>query len=379
MSKLHPPYVHNHRGKDVPKQRAAFGADLPVPHGPLSHVGIYIGVFMVTIYIYGIRGKQNRSYNKFISASLVLLFLITLTSMILRWHLMDIIFCNHGNTQFSIAFIDGTYALPPSLDLLLSVTEMANFFLADFALLWRYFHACGGTLTTSFVLLAGLFIVEIALAITALAFAILTQLSKPDIAKLLIYGKVSNQISGAAYIAIAVTNSMATFLICKTIYSHTTHNRSARKRLSHVVYSLTQSCGIYTAITIIQAVVNLKSNSVQVYDINNPTTLTVAGLGSYSTSLICATSGLIPTLMVARLATASDPTEIVDTDSEPASSAVSIPLQLGDHPDPERASIDAVHGRLDKTPSSGGVVGQDSSIIVEESRGRRILGRDEEC
>ncbi|KAF9537905.1 hypothetical protein CPC08DRAFT_731318, partial [Agrocybe pediades] len=319
---------------------------------------------------------------------------------------MDIIFCNHGNTQLSIAFIDGTYALPPSLDLLLSVTEMANFFLADVALvrsfrtfkvlisltsepkLWRYFHTCGGTLTTSFVLLAGLFIVEIgenhtqfktdiplelmamgyihltaALAITALAFAILTQLSKPDIAKLLIYGKVSNQISGAAYIAIAVTNSMATFLICKTIYTHTAHNLSARKRLSHVVDSLTQSCGIYTAITIIQAVVNLKSNSVQVYDINNPTTLTVAGLGSYSTSLICATSGLIPTLMVARLATASDPTEIVDTDSEPASSAVSIPLQLGDHPDPERASIDAVHGRLDKTPSSGGDVGQDGSII----------------
>ncbi|KAF9545397.1 hypothetical protein CPC08DRAFT_769875 [Agrocybe pediades] len=249
---------------------------------------------------------------------------------------------------------------------------MAGFILADGALLWRCFHACGGTLTASFLLPMGMFIVEIALAFASLAFDILTEHPKPGTA--LIYHKVYNQISGAAFTVIAATSSIATFLICTTIYTYTTHSRSARKRLRHVVDTLTQSCGIYTAVAIMHAILNIKLDTGY---LNNSTTITVFGLNKYSMSLIYVTSGLVPTLMVARLATSSNPTDVVDTESEPAS-LVSLPPQLGGQPDPERASIDAVHIQLDKASSSDGDVDHDGSILVDESRGRRIVGGYEE-
>ncbi|KAF9536392.1 hypothetical protein CPC08DRAFT_824811 [Agrocybe pediades] len=368
MSNLPPPYVPT-----ITEQKTFLGTGLHAELMSQFLVGIYVGVFMGTINIYGIRGKQNRSYNKFIAASTVLLFLITLTSLILRWRVKNIVFCNHGNTRLSIVFINGTYKLSPPLSLLLDITEMASFILADVALLWRCFHACGGRLTTSFVLLMGLFIVEIALAITALVLSIIILFSKATISKLLIYGEFSNQISGAAYIAIAVTNSMATFLICKTIYTHTTYNRSARKRLSYLVDSLTQSCGLYTAITVMQAIINLKSNTG--YYVYNATTLIVAGLSNYSTSLICATSSLIPTIMIARLAAASLRTD--STSTEPTS-FVSPPPELKHQSDPEPASTGVVALQLDKTNAAGEEVDQDDSGIVEETRDKRRGGSDEE-
>ncbi|KAF9546263.1 hypothetical protein CPC08DRAFT_716060 [Agrocybe pediades] len=105
---------------------------------------------------------------------------------------------------------------------------------------------------------------------------------------------------------------MATFLICKTIYTHTTHNLSARKRLSHVVDSLIQSCGMYTVISVMQAIANLSLKANTGYYVNNSTTLTLSGFGNYSTSLSSATSSLIPTLMIARLAVAPPLTDSIN-------------------------------------------------------------------
>ncbi|KAF9551892.1 hypothetical protein CPC08DRAFT_768636 [Agrocybe pediades] len=189
-------------------------------------MGIYVGVFVVTLNIYGHRDKeqQHRSYHKLIIASIVLIFLTTLISFVLCWWLANTVYCNDADTRFSIVLANATARLPLPLQTLLEISGYAGFVLADGVLqkVWRCFHACGGRLTASFLLPMGMFIAEIALGFAALAFNLLTARPAPA-ATLTTYYKAYNHITGAVFAAIAATSIMATFLICKTIHTHTTH------------------------------------------------------------------------------------------------------------------------------------------------------------
>ncbi|KAF9538520.1 hypothetical protein CPC08DRAFT_807423 [Agrocybe pediades] len=88
---------------------------------------------------------------------------------------------------------------------------------------WRCFHASGRTLA-GFVLPLVLFGGECALVITSVVLNSLIDARNEQIAR------IANRINGAMYALIAATSITATFIICKNIYTHTTHNRSARKR-----------------------------------------------------------------------------------------------------------------------------------------------------
>ncbi|KAF9553139.1 hypothetical protein CPC08DRAFT_244190 [Agrocybe pediades] len=152
------------------------------------------------------------------------------------------------------------------------------------------------------------------------------------------------------------------------IYRHTTHSPSARKRLGHIIDSLIQSCGIYTAATLFQTILNfIMGDGV----IDNPVALMLLNLNQYATILNNVTSGLIPTLMVARLAATSHRAENISTGS---TSSVSLPPELKDRTDPELALIDAVP----ESHSPGDEVSSGSSVIVSQTRDEHSGGREEE-
>ncbi|KAF9545396.1 hypothetical protein CPC08DRAFT_769874 [Agrocybe pediades] len=314
------------------------------------------------------KGYRNRSYNKAIAASTVVLFLIAWTSVVLNWYLMNIAFCKQATTLVSMVLAN-LIGLPSALQIVTDITRLVGFVLADSLLVWRCFHANGGRLSGLFFLPMMLLIVETLLVTTTIILDGLA-LGKPGFRNVRM-DRITNQINGTTFGFIAATSVTSTVMICNNIYTHTQHNYLARKRVVYVVEILTQSCGIYTVVTVGQAILSFLNTG----DINNFTALTIAMVDSYFTVLSYIALGLIPTLMVARLAAAPRKSSI---NAEPTSLLVSLPPELKDQLDAERASTGAGPVQIDGTHSASEEIDQDDSAIVEETRDKHRGGSDEE-
>ncbi|KAF9555086.1 hypothetical protein CPC08DRAFT_712337 [Agrocybe pediades] len=351
----------------IDQQKAYINAALNSTLIFLFFQGIYTGVFAVTIYIHA-KGYQNRSYNKVMAASVVVLFLIAWTEMVISWDLTNIAFCKQATTRASI-YLANLRGLSGAFQIVGGVGSLVGFVLADSLLVWRCFHANGGRLGGIFLLPMMLLVVETLLAITTMILESLLN-AKPGFDNVQT-ARIDDQMVGATFGFIAATSVTSTVIICKNIYTHTRHNHRARKRVVYVVDILTQSCAIYTVVAVGQAITSFLDTGA----ISNFTTLKILIVESYISALTYIVMGLVPTLMVARLATASPGTE--STSTEPTSLA-SLPPELKDHSHPERASIGADRVQVDGTYSASEEVDQDDSAIVEETRDKHRVRSDEE-
>jgi len=66
----------------------------------------------------------------------------------------------------------------------------------------------------------------------------------------------ANIISGATFVAVAVTSITATYLICHHIYTSTKHNQRSWKRYKHIVDICIQSSIIYTTIMVFETIID---------------------------------------------------------------------------------------------------------------------------
>ncbi|KAF9547040.1 hypothetical protein CPC08DRAFT_769529 [Agrocybe pediades] len=275
------------------EQRAIISANLNSTLLLQFLMGAYIGVFGATVSIYV---SKTTAYNKLVVGAMIALFITT--SIV-------------GDSRVSLFLgsVFGSLAVPPTV--IDQIAQLVGLLFADGLLVWRCFHACGRSLRS--LLPIGLFVVEIVdvqgLVMADCIFdAFLNADPKFGTAK---HVRISNRLAGAMYISAAVTSLMATFMICHQIYTHTSHYTRSRKRFRHVIDILVQSSGIYTAVVIMQAVLDyLNSGSL------GPSMIPAIVAENYIDALATTIDGLVPTLMVARLAIAStstDGTEVFST------------------------------------------------------------------
>ncbi|KAF4610000.1 hypothetical protein D9613_010332 [Agrocybe pediades] len=117
------------------------------------------------------------------------------------------------------------------------------------------------------------------------------------------------------YVSVAATNLMATFMIYRQICTHTTHSSHSWSRHKHVIDALVQSAAVYSAVVVFQAIMGFLDTSEARLSKKAPV------VEYYANAL--SIMGLIPTIMVARLASRSKDDQI-----EELSESVHIPSGL---------------------------------------------------
>ncbi|KAF4615952.1 hypothetical protein D9613_011259 [Agrocybe pediades] len=130
-------------------------------------LGIYTGVYVLTVFIYRSHQPESGSTRKFIvNGSLSVLYGTALLSGCLNWWSAASLFCDFGESRTSI-FTEALLqtAIPAGVRVLEVASENIAFLFADGLLLWRCFHVCGRStykMTIPTILFAGEFALAIA-------------------------------------------------------------------------------------------------------------------------------------------------------------------------------------------------------------------------
>ncbi|KAF9547037.1 hypothetical protein CPC08DRAFT_769526 [Agrocybe pediades] len=214
-------------------------------------MGIYLGVFPATIYLYATEKYGTTSYSRIIVGSVIALFMFTTTSFALTWHYTNVLFSKQGDTESSILIGTIFGVLPALVTIVEDIALFGGLLLADGLMVWRCFHACGRSLK-AFALPMVLLLVETALGVTTIVYDSLVAMKpgyhsdKTD--------AIANRLAGAVFTSVAMTSLAATFVICSNIYRHTASFSASRKRYRHVTDILIQSSAIYTLVIVFQAI-----------------------------------------------------------------------------------------------------------------------------
>ncbi|KAF9560011.1 hypothetical protein CPC08DRAFT_708345 [Agrocybe pediades] len=212
-------------------------------------------------------------------------------------------------------FADITSGNGPSVGgtILIETVSLLGFIFADGLLVWRCVHVCGRSLLKS-SLPIGLFIAEIAFVILCTTYACLLDVNPGFATPKRI--KINTRLGAVMFLTVAATSVVATFMICREIFTHTTPGSPSRKRYRHLVGVLIQSCLLYSVVVVIHAALALaETGEVQ-------TSLDLQMAVYYLTAVSLVATGLAPTLMIAGLFMPSSQgdTEMICSDDLPISS-----------------------------------------------------------
>ncbi|KAF9569065.1 hypothetical protein CPC08DRAFT_813227 [Agrocybe pediades] len=237
-------------------QKALISADLNSSLMMQLIFGIYTAVLGPAIYVH-IR-KENRASPQsiIIAGIMIVLYCMTAFVVAVSWYYTSIQFCKQA-TRAAI-FSSADSGIPVPVLILIDLSQNIGFLMADGLLVWRCYHACGGSFRSN-ILSMGLFIVEITLVVASAIFDCLLYL-RPELEthQLIL---VSDYLDGASFISVAATSLVATFMICYQIYSRTTPGSGARRLYRHIVDALVQSSCVYTVTVILLAIVDFLVNS----------------------------------------------------------------------------------------------------------------------
>ncbi|KAF4618105.1 hypothetical protein D9613_012648 [Agrocybe pediades] len=281
----------------VAQQKELIGADLSSTLLLQFMFGIYSAVFPAGLYIYVHKESRTALKNRMVIGCMSALYIITALQVSLNWYYTNIVFGNQGSTRVTM-FIESASSALPSLApvILLTLSGSAGFVFADALLVWRCYHACGGSLRSAGLPIA-LFVVETVLIISNMIYICLVNV-KPGFSTRKT-DEINTRIRAAMLVSVAVTSVVATYAICRQIYSHTKPGSRTRRRYRNLVDALIQSSGIYSVVVVIGAVLSFTENG-ELVDCFGPF-LAVDYVAAISEVI----AGLAPTLMVARLFTAS--------------------------------------------------------------------------
>ncbi|KAF9542128.1 hypothetical protein CPC08DRAFT_756085 [Agrocybe pediades] len=279
----------------VAQQKAMISADL---HSTLFYqflFGIYTGIFLATMHIYSHKENRTRARDMIIIGNTGALYFLTALSIVMNWIYTNILYCTKGATRFDMFIESLTADVPLGVQIINDVTLVVNLF-ADGLLVWRCFHACGRSFRRSLLPIM-LLTVETVLVLTATAYRCLANTKSEIITTQT--AEVFNRLSAAANIAVVLTSLFSTGIICLQIWRHTSPSSRSRKHYKAIINALIQSSAIYTVAVLFEAILDFIDNG------DTQSSLTTILILQFANGAGQITSGLAPTLMIARLVMSS--------------------------------------------------------------------------
>ncbi|KDR69755.1 hypothetical protein GALMADRAFT_160258 [Galerina marginata CBS 339.88] len=243
-------------------------------------MGIYTSVYFVT---------RSHSWQRMIIATITAIYSDAVFQLGLQWYTSKQIFVTKGTTRGE-TFV----ALFESPEWLVGVSTLSQVLLvvlADVLLIWRCFFVWNRSVWAILVP-AVLFVAELGIstALTFLSFE--TFNSVPTAQKIRLVEHIQ-----VTFFCISFATSMAaTLLIAFRIHSVSNMENTSRGRFQHVIDILVQSAAIYSVALLLQVAYN-----------SRPTSLTdpvYFAFENYAASLAIVITGLVPTVMVARVCVA---------------------------------------------------------------------------
>ncbi|KAF9552522.1 hypothetical protein CPC08DRAFT_714547, partial [Agrocybe pediades] len=276
--------------------KAYIGADLNLLIDCL--LGVYTGIFPVTLYLYIHKENRTRARDRIIIGCITALYLTVLLNNLMNWLYTNILIGTDGGTRIEMFVESVNQKVPVGESVFAAVTSYLGYILADGLLVWRCFHSCGRSICRSLLPLV-LFSVETVLIITYMAYRILridTQSFITDHT-----AAISNALSAATLVSVAVTSLVSTGLICLQIWRHTTLSSRSRKNYQAIINALIQSSALYTTAVLFIAVLAFAD----IGDLELTRVFTVSLIVNFAGPITHIASGLGPTLMISTLAVSS--------------------------------------------------------------------------
>ncbi|KAF9554108.1 hypothetical protein CPC08DRAFT_727396 [Agrocybe pediades] len=248
----------------VAQQKAMISANL---HSTLIYqflFGIYTGVLPATIYIYFHKDNRSRARDTIIIGSITALYLLTVLNYVVNWLYTNIVFAQHFGTRVEM-FI-----------------ETVNQGVEVLSLVWEVVLQI---LTTTWVACSG--------------DRVLID-KKPGFKNTQTSG-ISNHISAAALVSGTITSLVATVVICRQIWQHTSHSSQSRAHYKTIISALIESSTLYTVSVLFAAILEFTNTG----KIEDPISFEDLLLENYATQVAQIMAGLAPTLMIGRLVLSS--------------------------------------------------------------------------
>ncbi|KAF9552668.1 hypothetical protein CPC08DRAFT_768127 [Agrocybe pediades] len=273
----------------VAQQKALISADLNSTLLFQFVFGIYTGVFLATMYIYSHKENRTRARDMIIIGNTGALYFLIALNTVMNWIYTNILYCTKGATRVDMFLESLTWDMPLGEEIILDVTSWV---------VWRCFHACGRSFRRSLLPIV-LLIVETVLVLTATVYQGLID-AKPEL-KTIQTAKIYNRLSAAANIGVVATSLFSTGIICLQIWRHTSPSSWSRKHYKAIINVLIQSSAIYTVTVLFQAILNFTNTG----NLNAQSSFTIIPISEFVDAASQITSGLAPTLMIARLVLSS--------------------------------------------------------------------------
>ncbi|KAF9559276.1 hypothetical protein CPC08DRAFT_708939 [Agrocybe pediades] len=271
-------------------------------------LGIYTGIFMVTLLMYLLKESRTATNKTVIVGSTTALYALTTITFALKWSHINAV--PLGETKlgyfewgYTSSWVDEHAA--QGEEILLYITQYGTFIIADSVLVWRCFWACGQSFRSS-VLPISLLILETVLIITLIVLHHFLHV-RMDIITIFLdnANKTEAVLVSVVPISVAMTSLVATFTICRQVYAHTEPKSRLRRRYRNVIDSLIQSSGLYSIVVLVQAALGL----VEILQLHHGTIFSQLAAVDYTLTFLknlsILVAGIAPTLMVARLAAPS--------------------------------------------------------------------------
>ncbi|KAF9560671.1 hypothetical protein CPC08DRAFT_467512 [Agrocybe pediades] len=235
----------------VNDQKALISANLNSTLMLLFLSGMYLAISPASIYIYisRTRTRAAKRTKYIIVGTLSALCLCLVLQIWIQWDYLNDVFIHQGESRLS-SFIESvtSASFSVSIVVLQSVLQNVGFLLADGLMIWRCYHASGGSLSKISIPLV-LFISEFGLTVADSTFIALFDLRQS--LQTAENARRANHISAALFCTAAATSLSATLFLCYTIYSSTAMNPQSWKRYRYIVDIMLQSSAIYTTFAVI--------------------------------------------------------------------------------------------------------------------------------
>ncbi|KAF9549367.1 hypothetical protein CPC08DRAFT_769094 [Agrocybe pediades] len=279
----------------VAQQKALISADL---HSTLLGqflFGIYTGVFLATMYIYSHKENRTRARDMIIIGNTGALYFLTALSIVMNWIYTNILYCTKGATRVDM-FIESFTpdSMPLGEQILVDIAIFVAFLFADGLLVSGVeMLSCVWSVLSQIITANGA--THSGDSVTVYRCLLNAKSDLDTVQATEIY----NRLSATTSIAVVLTSLFSTGIICLQIWQHISPSSRSRKHYKAIISALIQSSAIYTVTVLLQAILNFIDTG------NSQSSLTIFGILEFLSMAGQMTSGLAPTLMIARLVLSS--------------------------------------------------------------------------
>ncbi|KAF9562348.1 hypothetical protein CPC08DRAFT_706721 [Agrocybe pediades] len=285
---------------DVPSvslQKLELGGYLNAGMLTMLWMGIYAIVYVWTFYIYL---HRKAAHHISILGVITVIYVLSVVATAIYWYQTKLTFIDNGDTMLD-AF-NYMYNTTSFLDTITDTCQNLIIILADGLLMWRCCLVWTGSRRITWIPCV-LWLIESMLAI-AIIIAEITGLDDYTDARILLV----NGLLSTLFFTSALTSLISTFLIAYRLYVASKFTGASKRRFKNVIDIVVQSSAVYTVSVIIVGIYNVIP-----FDDSASATVGIDTFSDYAGSTALVLTGMMPTLMVARVAMSSgkDSTTVV--------------------------------------------------------------------